>query len=131
MQDGIDDGANTGEGEKETDGSYEQPSPRPVGNALMNHLAKWRALQQQQEKSRPGNDEKKYEPGIRHAVLKHAKCDCLGPLRFALQGALQSLIESGFCFFIISLRDFALLALDFKLEKFFLNSFHQHGGGTR
>src|ERR1700735_73309 len=50
-----------------------------------------------------------------------------GSLCFTLQGTFQSLIECGFGFLIIRLRDFALLTLGLKLEKFFLDSFHQPG----
>ena len=40
-------------------------------------------------------------------------------LRFAFQGTLQGLIESGLGFFIFRLRDLTLPAFDFELEEFF------------
>jgi hypothetical protein len=40
-------------------------------------------------------------------------------LRFALQGALEGLIEGGFGLVVFRWRDLALLAFDFELEEFF------------
>jgi len=43
----------------------------------------------------------------------------LGLLRFALEGALERLIEGGLGFLVLRLRDLALPAFDFELEEFF------------
>jgi hypothetical protein len=75
--DGINHGANSGEGKKETDGSNKKPPPRPVRNAFMENGAERCALQQQQQKSRSRDGEQEYEPGIGHATLEHAECEQL------------------------------------------------------
>jgi len=67
VENGIDHGANPGEGEKEADGGNKQASPRLVGNAIMQDVAERRTLQQQQEKGGPCNDEQQDDPGISHA----------------------------------------------------------------
>ena len=60
--DGIDRGPDSGEGEKETDRSYKQPPPRPVGNAFVKNITKRRSLQQQQQEGRARDGEQEYEP---------------------------------------------------------------------
>ncbi len=40
-------------------------------------------------------------------------------LGFALQGALERLIQGGFRFLVFRLGDLALAAFDFELEEFF------------
>jgi len=49
----------------------------------------------------------------------------LGSLGFALQGALQCLIEGGFRFFVLLLTNETLLVFDFEFEKFFFQAFEQ------
>jgi len=62
---------------------------------------------------------------------RHTGKICLGLLGFAFQGALEGLVEGGFGFLVLRLRDLALAAFDFELEEFFLEAFEQHGSGTR
>ena len=59
------------------------------------------------------------------APLFHVTSRLLG---FALQGALQRLIEGGLGFLVFGLRDLALAALDFELEEFFFQGIEQDGG---
>ena len=49
----------------------------------------------------------------------------LGSLGFALQGALQCLIEGGLRFFVLLLTNETLLVFDFEFEKFFFQAFEQ------
>src|SRR5262245_25137538 len=63
-------------------------------------------------------------------------CDpFLGESQLALSGALdgsfEGAVQSGFCLFVLRLRDLALLVFDFKLEQFFLEGFEQHGWARR
>src|SRR5579863_1204235 len=53
-----------------------------------------------------------------------------GFLGFALQRVLQGLVQRGFRFFVLLLRDVALFVLDFELEEFFFQGFKQHGSGA-
>src|SRR4029077_14746859 len=47
---------------------------------------------------------------------------------FALEGALQSVVEGGLGLLVFLLRNVPLLVVDFELEKLFFQSFEQHGG---
>ena len=49
---------------------------------------------------------------------------------FALQRALQRLVERGFYAVVFLLRDVAPFVFDFQLEKFFFQPLQQHGRGT-
>ena len=49
-------------------------------------------------------------------------------LLLAGDGSLERLVESGFGFFVILMADAALLAFDFQLKHFFLQSFQQQRG---
>ena len=49
---------------------------------------------------------------------------------FALESSLQGVVQGGFCFFILLLRDAALFVFDFELEEFFFQPFEEHGGGS-
>src|ERR1700683_5590953 len=60
--DGIDHGPDSGEGEKETDRSYKQAPPRPVGNAFVENITERRSLQQQQQEGRARDGKQEYEP---------------------------------------------------------------------
>ncbi len=66
MKDGVDDGANTREGEEETDRGDEQATARPVGDAFVEDGAEGSALQQEQQKRGSGNGKQEDEPGIGH-----------------------------------------------------------------
>ena len=71
-----------------------------------------------------------------HNALLHNKlsdspqADELRLLGFALQGALQGLIEGGFGAVVFLLGDAALFVFHFELEEFFFQGFEQHGGGA-
>jgi hypothetical protein len=54
VEDGIDDGAHSGEGKEEADRSAEQTFARTVRNPFVNELAERRALQQQQQEGCAG-----------------------------------------------------------------------------
>jgi hypothetical protein len=63
-----------------------------------------------------------------HEHLHHRRGDggaTLGSLGFALQGALQCLIEGGFRFFVLLLTNETLLVFDFEFEEFFFQAFEQ------
>ena len=59
------------------------------------------------------------------SVLKNAMSIRLHFLGLALYRPLQSLIERGFVLEVLFLRDLALLAFNFQLEEFFLESFEK------
>src|SRR5580700_4007100 len=54
----------------------------------------------------------------------------LRPLGFALERAVEGLIEGGFGLLVFRRRDLALPAFDFELEEFFFQCIAQHGVGT-
>src|SRR5579863_9802894 len=49
---------------------------------------------------------------------------------FALQRALEGVIQGSLRFFVFLLRDAALLVFDFEFEEFVLQAFQQHGRGA-
>lgn len=64
--------------------------------------------------------------GAADTSLRSTRFACLGFLGFAFQGALQRLIQRGFCAFVFLLADDALFVFDFELEDFFFQGLEQH-----
>jgi hypothetical protein len=71
VQDGEDYGADSGEGQKETYGGYEETAAGAVWDAFVDSLAQGRAVGQEQQESRYRDREQEYEPGVGHRVLEH------------------------------------------------------------
>src|SRR5579871_3620633 len=55
----------------------------------------------------------------------------LSLLRLAFQGPFEGLVKGSLGFFVLRLRNLALLALDLELKKLVLQAFEQHGTAAR